>query len=428
MSMKKIVFLSVTAVILVSASVATSFYFAPRANSAIDQKPDRELSVAAEPVLSVEDLFPHEIVPGSTLSSVMGSLGINSQVIWEIVQASKPIVDLGRLRPGTRFQLYYSEAVEPEVVGIKFRFSPMELLEVKRGPEGWAAEQILETVETRVVTFTGMVTSSLWESAVEANMDPNLIADLAEIFAWQVDFAREVREQDRWRISVEQRLVKGEVIGWGAILAAEYENSGQLYQAALFQIDENTRGYFAPDGSSLRRMFLKSPIKYGRISSRFNRRRFHPVLRVRRPHLGVDYAAPTGTPIRAVGSGTITFARWSGGGGKVIKIRHNSIYTTAYKHLSRFARGIRPGSKVQQGQIIGYVGSTGLSTGPHLHFEFFRAGQYIDPLKYNFPSADPVPTNLLGQFQSEANSLLASLPEWSEVDVSARTPSSSETL
>src|SRR5690606_32962595 len=143
------------------------------------------------------------------------------QTIWEIVQAAEPVSDLGRLMPGTRFQLYYSETSVPELIGIKFRFSPVESLEVKKGMEGWFAQQQFEKIETRVVTFTGVVTSSLWESAVEADMDPNLIVELAEIFAWQVDFAREVRELDRWRISVEQHLVKGEVIGWGSILAAE---------------------------------------------------------------------------------------------------------------------------------------------------------------------------------------------------------------
>lgn len=427
MSMKKSLVLTLTALVLGAASVAASFYITPRATSQITEDSAQAIQ-EIEPVLSLEELYPHVIPSGSTLSSVLGDLNVTSAQIWEIVQASKPITDLGRLMPGTRFQLYYSEAVEPELVGIKFRFSALEMLDVRKHGDIWSAEQILETVESRVVTFTGVVTSSLWESAVEANMDPNLIVDLAEIFAWQVDFAREVRVNDRWRISVEQKLVKNEVIGWGNILAAEYENAGELHQAALFQIDEDRKGYFAPDGSSLKRMFLKSPIKYGRISSFFNRRRFHPILKVRRPHLGVDYAAPKGTPIRAVGSGTISFAGWSGGGGKVIKIRHNSVYKTAYKHLNGFAKGIRNGAKVQQGQIIGYVGSTGLSTGPHLHFEFFKMGSYVDPLRHEFPSADPVPADLLTQFQTEANSLLASLPEWGESPIEARSPSSSETL
>lgn len=365
------------------------------------------------PVLPpIEEVYPYVIPPRSTLNSVLRKLNISGPVIHQIVEAAKPLSDLGRLSPGVRFQLTHLDGSETELTGIRFRFSAAEMLDIKKMNGNWSAEKINEVIDTRIMTFSGVVTSSLWESAVEAKMDPNLISELAEVFAWQVDFSREVQQNDRWRISVEQKLVKGEPIGWGPILAAQYENGDQKYSGILFQWNGEERGYFAPDGSSLKKMFLKSPLRYGRISSRFTTKRFHPILQRHRAHLGVDYAAPIGTPVRAVGDGVVTQAGWNGGAGRMIKLRHNSTYTTAYKHLHGFAKGVRSGARVKQGQIIGYVGNTGLSTGPHLHFEFFQAGRYVDPLGRKFPSADPVPTQFLSQFQAESKNLMASLPAW----------------
>jgi len=391
--------------------------------------PETPVAVLPEvvPVVpTVEELYPYEIPPNSTLNSVLRELEVSPQIIHQIVEAAKPVSNLGRLKPGVRFQLTFSPGSETEVVGIRFRFSPVEMLEVKKVNDQWVPEKITENVETRIMTFSGVVTSSLWESAAEAKMDPVLISDLAEVFAWQVDFSREVRPQDRWRISVEQKLVKGEPIGWGSILAAEYENAGQKYAGILFRpANEAEGGYYAPDGTSLRRLFLKSPIRYGRISSRFTMRRFHPVLKYNRPHLGVDYAAPIGTPIRAVGDGTVETAGYRGGAGNMIKLRHNSVYATAYKHLKGFARGVRSGARVRQGQIIGYVGNSGLSTGPHLHFEFFQGGRYVDPMGRKFPSADPVPAKLMAQFKTEMSHQLATLPPWTreiQVGKSANIP------
>lgn len=371
--------------------------------------------------IPVEQAYPHIIRTNSTLFSVLRGLGVSPQDIQEIVTAARPHFNLAQIQPGTRFQLFQESNPVSVLNGIKFRFSPIEMLEVKKQGDTWAAKKITENVDIKVVTFSGRVQSSLWESAERAEMDPNLISELSEIFGWQVDFAREVRINDRWRLSVERKFVRNEAIGWGSILAAEYENAGELHVAVLHRKDGKDLGYFSPDGASLRRMFLKSPIKFGRISSRFTKKRFHPVLQVNRPHLGVDYAAPIGTPVRAVGDGVITFAGWRGGGGKTIKIRHNSIYETAYKHLNGYAKGIRNGARVRQGDTIGYVGNTGLSTGPHLHFEFYQAGRFVDPLGKKFPTAEPVPKSDMAQFKSEAVQLLGSLPPWESVlDISAR--------
>ncbi len=371
------------------------------------------------PVVSLEEEFPHVIPPKSSLFLVLRELEVGPQVIHEVVQASKPVYNLSRMHPGIRFQLKYDSLSGTQLTQIQFRLSALEKLTLKREPTGWRAEKTIEQVDIQIVHFSGTVNSSLWDSAVKTGMDPDLISELADIFGWEVDFSREVRVNDRWRLSVEQKKVKGQPVGWGAILAAEYINSGEVHQAALFRLDKEDRGYFTPTGQSLRKVFLKSPIRYGRITSGFKRRRFHPVLQIYRAHRGVDYGAPIGTPVRSVGDGTVIFAARSGGGGNVIKVRHNATYQTAYKHLNGYARGVRNGARVKQGQVIGFVGNTGMSTGPHLHFEFYQSGNYIDPLGKRFPSAEPIPSEHLTFFKSSAERLLKTLPDWTSSSMSA---------
>ncbi|MCC6138631.1 MAG: M23 family metallopeptidase [Bdellovibrionaceae bacterium] len=385
------------------------------------------------PAVPVEEAYPYQIPKSSTFFNALRALNVPPQTLQQIVDATKPVYNLARINSGVRFQLTYNsrkkdmtlEAAqllvpgaqinepEQELSGIEFYFSALDKLKIQKENSNWIAQKITEQVEIKTVTFSGNVSTSLWQSAVKAGMDPDLISELADIFGWEVDFAREVQINDRWRLTVEQKLVKNVPVGWGAILAAEYINSGEVHQAALFRNNGKDVGYFTPKGASLKKVFLKSPIRYGRITSTFKRSRFHPVLQIYRAHRGVDYGAPTGTPIRAVGDGTVTFAARSGGGGNIIKIRHNSTYETAYKHLSGYAKGIRSGARVQQGQVIGYVGSTGISTGPHLHFEFYQSGNYIDPLGKKFPSAEPIPAEHLATFNESAQKLLKALPNWS---------------
>lgn len=382
---------------------------------------DVNTEVGAEKIIPPEQRYPYVIEPGSSLVAALRKLDVSSQVVHELVQAAKPMRDLGRLNAGTRFQIFFSPNNVELLSSVRIRISPQQSLLIEKNDQGlWQALDIKKKIETRVVTFKGTVDSSLWESAVAAKMNPSLISELAEIFAWQVDFAREVRVGDRWRLSVEEETVLGEKIGWGSILSAEYISAEATHTAVLFRVNNEDVGYFAPDGSSLKRIFLKSPIQYGRISSRFQRNRFHPVLKIFRAHHGVDYAAPTGTPIRAVGDGVIGSIGRNPSAGNFIKVRHNATHSTAYKHLSRFASGMRSGTKIQQGQTIGYVGSTGLASGPHLHFEFYVDGKYVDPLGRRFPAADPVPKNQLSVFVESKNIFLAYLPDWETQSESVR--------
>jgi murein DD-endopeptidase MepM/ murein hydrolase activator NlpD len=375
-------------------------------------------TIETDPIIPSELRYPFEVKPKSTFSSSLLELDISPADIHAVVTAAKLYVDLGRLKAGTRFQIINSEK-EPFVFnGIRIKIAPSESLLVQKSGASWLAERIQKKVTTQVVSFQGTVKTSLWDSAIEAKMNPRLIADLAEIFAWQVDFSREVQPGDKWRFVVEEELVLGEHIGWASIVSAEFRRGPELFNATRFASQnanaDSVVGYYDAQGKSLKRVFLKTPIQYSRISSRFQTKRFHPVLKITRPHYGVDYAAPTGTPIRAVGDGTVMLAARSGGAGNTIKLQHNATYATVYKHLSRFAQGIRANVKVKQGQTIGYVGSTGLSSGPHLHFEFYVNGKYVDPLGQKFPSAEPVPSELLSDFLIVQKKYAGYLPDWAE--------------
>ena len=356
---------------------------------------------------SAANIFEYRLEKNSSVFETLKNFGLSQRDASAFVQTIRPHINLRRIPAGLRFQVYSELGPIRQVAQIALHISDSEFYKVIRAGDEWKIEKTVRPVETRVVSFSGIVKNSLWESAVESQMDPELIVALADVFAWQLDFTREVRQNDRWRLTVEQRLIDGKPNGWGTILAAEYQNSGRMYTAVHFN-----NGYFAPDGSSLKKIFLKSPLRFSRVSSRFNHRRFHPILKTRRPHLGVDYAASTGTPVMAVGDGEVSFAGHRGGGGLTLTLRHNSTYQTAYKHLSGFAPRIRKGTFVRQGQVIGYVGSTGLSTGPHLHFEFYENGRFVDPLGKKFPSADPISNVHRVAFQKEAQQKLRLLPIW----------------
>ena len=370
---------------------------------------EEQVRIVEEPKVVANPLDQEERIPISgSIAESFSKIGLGPLDIHKLITIAKPFHNLNRVRPSVTYQFRGTPATEISLNISKTR----SLIFEKQDDMSWSVSEKLREIETRKVQFQGRVTSSLWESAIEANMDPQLIVDLAEIFAWQIDFAREVRTNDQWRIVVEKRYVDHEFIGWGSVIAAEYINNDRKYDAYRFERDDKLIGYFDHSGRSLQKLFLKSPLKYGRVSSRFSRRRFHPIRKVYRPHLGVDYAAPIGTPVRAVGDGTVILRARKGGAGKMIRIRHNRIYKSAYLHLNSYAKGIRKGSKVTQGQVIGYVGKTGLATGPHLHYEFYKYGQYMDPLAVEFPTADPVPSNLMAEFQQEIKSHAGHLPEW----------------
>lgn len=357
----------------------------------------------------------HEFQKGSSFYNSLRALNISSPTILQIVDSAKAIFRLQDIGAGVKYSISWKDEAKTEPSSIEIRIAADSSLVIEKNDESnleWTATKNELPVTISNKTFIGAVDSSLWESADLVGMDANLISALAEVFAWQVDFSREVRRGDRWRLTVEQKMVGDEFIGYGNILAAEYENGSQVYTGVRYpQVGPNA-SYYAANGNSLKQLFIKSPVKFGRVTSGFSKARFHPVLKTHRPHNGVDYGAPTGTPVMSIGRGTIVDIGARGGSGNMIKISHNGTYATAYLHLNGFASGLRKGSVVEQGQVIGYVGSTGLSTGPHLHFAFYENGKYVDPMGRKFPSADPVPKSEMAKFEAEVSGVLRTLPAW----------------
>jgi len=355
--------------------------------------------------------FPFAIEKDSTLYSELINQGFSGQDVEQIVRLSKPLFDLSKLPLGLKYRLIYSNNPVISWGGIEFQINPTRLLSFSLTQDRkWSVKQNIYKTQTRIVSFSGTVENSLWESARQAKMNPQLIAQLTDIFGYELDFSRQVTENDSWRLTVEQHYIGKQIIGWGRILAAEYKNNTNTFSGIYYEKPGRLRGYFDTKGQSLSRSFLRSPIEFARISSGFSMKRFHPKLKIFRPHLGVDYAAPTGTPIRALGDGVVLMSNYTAGGGKTIALAHGGIYKTRYLHLSGFASKIHPGAAVKQGQVIGYVGTTGLSTGPHLHFEFYENNHYVDPLKVSLPAGQSIPADLALDFNTQSTHLLSQLP------------------
>jgi len=263
-------------------------------------------------------------------------------------------------------------------------------------------------IVTQIKTASGVINSSLWNAMTEQALSPNLVMDLYEIYQWSIDFFG-IQKGDKFRVIYEENFVYGKSIGIGRIFAAQFVHAKEDFYAFRFT-QNNEDSYFNEKGKSLKTAFLKAPLVYNRISSVFSNSRFHPVLKIRRPHHGVDYAAPKGTPVVSIGDGTvIAKAYQAAGGGNYLKIKHNSAYTTSYMHLSKFGAGIANGVRVKQGQVIGYVGSTGLSSGPHLDYRVFMNGTPIDPLKMKAPPTDPIAQKNLNDFNVHRDSMMVKL-------------------
>jgi murein DD-endopeptidase MepM/ murein hydrolase activator NlpD len=279
-----------------------------------------------------------------------------------------------------------------EIISFKYYASPTEFYHIQKDEDGgYLASKEKIHLEKRIVGIQGRIEESLWEAMLDEGVSSELILDFADIFAWEIDFLTEPRREDTFKFIHELYLKEETPVKNGRILIAQYNGRQTNHTAIYFETSDGFKGYYDLKGNSLRRAFLRSPLNYTRISSYFSRRRFHPILRRYRPHLGIDYVAPLGTPVVSIGDGIVTFKGWKGGYGRYIKIRHPNGYSTAYGHLSRYARGIRKGQRVRQGQVIGYVGTSGLSTGPHLHFEVMRNGRFVNFLALRIPPARSIP-------------------------------------
>jgi murein DD-endopeptidase MepM/ murein hydrolase activator NlpD len=314
---------------------------------------------------------------------------------------------LDRLYPGEALTLFHDGA--GKLLGLERQLSESERLQVARADDGFRTHIIEIPVERTVRNATGTITSSLFEAAREAGVSDQTAVAIADVFAWDIDFVLDVRTGDRFIVTYEQLAQNGEYLRDGPVLAVKFINQGREFRAVRYVDPEGSARYLTPEGRSLKKAFLRAPLEFTRVSSRFNPNRKHPVLNRIRAHRGVDYAAPTGTPVRAAGDARVQFRGVKGGYGNVVELSHAGGVVTVYGHMSRFAKNLRTGQRVSQGQVIGYVGKSGLATGPHLHYEYRVHGVHKDPQKVKLPTAEPLPDVLLADFRAQTAPLLAGL-------------------
>lgn len=314
---------------------------------------------------------PGTIKRNSFISDILVENGISMPEINQVLANSKNVFNVRSVLPNKSYMLFFDKDSAGRLKYLVYDHDPTYSY-IFSFNDSLNITKFRKKVRTEIRYARGIINSSLWEAIIDGGMPPSLAANLNEIFQWTVDFFS-LKKGDGFKVIYEEKFVDDKSLGAGKILTAQFTYSGSTYTAIPF-MNGNQEVYYDSDGKSLRKAFLKAPLKFSRISSRFTASRFHPILKIWRPHFGVDYAAPIGTEVHSVGDGKVLSASYSGGEGRMVKIRHNNVYTTTYMHLSRFGEGIKPGVAVRQGQIIGYVGSSGLSTGPHLDFRFYQNG------------------------------------------------------
>lgn len=363
--------------------------------------------VVTAPPAPAGDWRADTVRSGDTLSAIFKRLGLSQTTLHQLLQADGLDRELQRLRPGDEVRVRVDGS---ELLELAYAADALATLHVTLDDRGWSAATVATPAEVRTRFVGGIIEDSLYLSALEAGLNDRLIMELAAIFGWDVDFALDIRAGDRFGLIQEELYAEdGSKLADGAILAASFTNQGKSFHAVRFTDPSGYASYFTPDGFSMRKAFLRSPVDFRRISSRFRGSRYHPVLGVKRPHKGVDYAAATGTPVKAAGDGKVVHLARKGGYGKTVILQHGGRYRTLYAHLSKYARGLKNGQRVRQGQTIGHVGATGLATGPHLHYEFLVDGVHRNPLTVDLPKADPIDPKLLPDFRTAAAPLLAQL-------------------
>ena len=342
-----------------------------------------------------------------SVASLLARLKISNQDMTNFLHDARNIKIMRRLVPGKTIHAQTTAA--GELLTLRYLPSGSEQLLIKKIDGIFKVDKLPVKRETHIQMKSGVIKSSLFAATDGANVPDSVAIQIAEIFASDIDFHRDLRKEDRFKVVYESHYSIGEPTGTGRVLAVEFVNKGKPYQAVYFEANDKERGYYTPEGKNLRREFLRSPLKFSRISSGFSRSRYHPVLKKRRPHKGVDYAAPRGTPVRATANGTVAVSTRQRGYGKLIILKHRGRYSTAYAHLSAFAKGLRKGKRVNQGDIIGYVGSTGMVTGPHLHYEFRINGVQRNPQRVVMPAAIPLSAKNIPAFKKYAKPLIARL-------------------
>ena len=345
----------------------------------------------------------YSVEKNETLSDILLNLGVHGNGILDIVDEAKKVLDVRKIVTGNLYHAYTNGDSLTTLVYFVYEKSPRNFVvfDLRDSINVFESEKEIFVEEGQK---SAVINQSLYVSLMESDASPELAIKLSQIFAWQIDFYH-IQKGDNFKVIYEELFVDSNFFAIGQIKAAYFNHHGKEFYAIPFMQDSVFQ-YFDENGNSLRKAFLKAPLEFRRISSRYSKSRLHPVLKTRRPHLGVDYAAPVGTPIRSTGDGIIVNVGYNSGAGKFIKIRHNSVYTTMYLHMSKYAKGMKKGTRVSQGQVIGYVGSTGLATGPHLDYRFFVNGSAVDPLKVELPPSHPIKQELKVSYEAQRDSLI----------------------
>jgi len=347
------------------------------------------------------------IKSGDNLSGIFARAGLNDRDIYELFDGNKSAKDLRNLATGQKMAFLLD--AQGKLTELKYFKNSLDSIKFTRTTAGFTSQEISLKPEVRHSFRQGTITSSLFMAGKQAGLPNNLTMELADIFGWDVDFALDIKKGDQFKVMFEEQYLNGKKIGTGAILSAEFTNDGTTYRAVRYTNKDGATRYFAPDGKGMNKAFLRTPVDFARISSEFSLGRLHPVLNTIRAHKGTDYAASTGTPIRATGDGKVILAGRKGGYGNCVIIQHGQGYETLYGHMNGFAKGIATGSRVNQGQVIGFVGQTGLATGPHLHYEFHVNGEVRNPVTVPLPQSMGVAANEKGRFLAATQTLVAQL-------------------
>ncbi len=346
-----------------------------------------------------------EILTGSTFSVMASQAGVATSTIGAILENSKKVYDLALIRAGKELVFKFDEETN-NLKELNYDIDTEEILVIKNistTTEDWQTEKKLINYTTEVASAEGVIDSSLYKAMVDQGIDERTVISLAEVFAWQIDFAGEIQKGDSFKVIYEKRFLDGNYVMPGKILLAKFIASGEEFKGFYFIGSDGKDGYYDENGKSVEKVFLKSPIQYRYISSGFSYKRVNPVTGDINAHRGIDYVAPSGTPAVSIGDGTVVQAGWNGPYGISVKVRHNDTYSTVYGHFSSLAKGIKKGSTVKQGQVVGYVGSTGQSTGPHLHYEVHKFGSLVNPFNIVVPDGKPINDSDRSLFEEVVN-------------------------
>ncbi|MDF0749858.1 peptidoglycan DD-metalloendopeptidase family protein [Marinobacter sp. 71-i] len=378
-----------------------SFGDAPQLPEALDTA--AAMAEVSEPELQWQE---YKIKSGDTLSSLFNKAGFNDGIMLSVIHGDGEADKLQKLYAGETIAFATDDAGELSAIDLQRNL--LETLHVERTEGGFTGETIVREPDVKPAFASGVIDGSLYVAAREAGITDRLSMELAGIFGWNIDFVYDVRKGDRFEVVYEELYLDGEKFDTGDILSARFVNQGKEVIALQYTDSNGDTDYYSPDGSSMRKAFLRTPIN-ARVSSSFNLQRRHPVLDVVRPHEGTDYAAPPGTPIKAAGHGRVQFAGWKGGYGRTVILKHGDNITTLYAHMSRLGKGIKAGTRVKQGDTVGHVGSSGMVTGPHLHYEFRVNGAPRNSRTVKLPDAKPVPKSEMARFKKFANQRVAKL-------------------